>query len=263
MRTAEHPVTRQPAHREQRQAFTRTESGERSVIALELQAMEDLHRLTTRLIAAADQQATLENAEGRKSELNALLAHELPIMERQLEHMARLFDDLADIALITDNRMQLERTRVMLDDLVSTSIENARPALEAAEHELEINLPAEPVVLDADFARMAQALGTLITNSAKCCPGQGLISIVASLDEGEVTIAVRDNAIGHGADAPRSVFGIFSQADPGIEGPSGGLMIGLALVKGLVEMHGGTVMAESEGPGRGTTFTVRLPAPGA
>lgn len=264
MKTAERTHTRAPMAIPA--ATARDDLPERSIVALELQAMEDLQRLTARLTAAASRHASAGDRADLRGELKALLAHELPVMERQLEHMARLFDDLAEISRISDNTLELNRARVQLDDLVATAIENARAELVAAGHELEVDLPSEPVLLDADLARLAQALGTLVANSARYTSREGLITVAAHLDESEVTISVRDNVLGHANREVASVFGMFPAppASRDYERTSGGLWIGLALVKGLVELHGGSVMAESDGPGAGTTYSMRLPTlPGA
>ena len=133
------------------------------------------------------------------------------------------------------------------------------PAVEEAGHELTVSLPPEPVHLDADLTRLAQVFGNLLTNSAKYTPRGGHIWLAAEQQGEEVVVSVRDNGIGIPAESLRSIFDMFSQVDRSIERSTGGLGIGLALVKGLVEMHGGTVTAESPGPGQGSTFTVRLP----
>lgn len=238
------------------------EPGERSIVALELQAMEDLQRLTARLTAAASRHAAEGERGGKRSELKALLEHELPIMERQLEHMARLFDDLAEISRISENEVRLHPSRVLLEDLVATAIENARGELVAAGHELELDIPGEPIFLEADHALLARALGTLIENSARYAPREGLITVAATLEDGEVTLGVRDNLLGRGQPPVACVFGMLPAPalGPEFERTTGGLWIGLALVKGVVEMHGGSVMAESDGPGAGTTYSIRLPA---
>ena len=230
---------------------------------------------------------SLREANLRKDQFIALLAHELrnplaplrnglqvmrqasgnlsiiaearDMMERQLGHMVRLIDDLLDIARISQNKMELRRTRLLLTDIVRSAVETARPAIEAAGHELSISLPLEPVHLDADFTRLAQVFSNLLTNSAKYTERGGHIWISAERRGGEVIVVVRDNGIGiPEASLPR-IFDMFSQVDRSKERSAGGLGIGLALVKGLVEMHGGKVTAASEGPGKGSAFTVSLP----
>ncbi|HXU30926.1 MAG TPA: PAS domain S-box protein [Thermoanaerobaculia bacterium] len=230
----------------------------------------------------------LRDADRRKDEFLALLAHELRnplaplrngleimrlasddpaavaetrnIMDRQLTHMVRLIDDLLDISRISRNKMELRRRRVLLADVISSAIETSLPTIEEAGHELTVSLPEEPIHLDADLTRLAQVFGNLLNNSTKYSLSGGHIWIDAVRDGDQVSVAVRDAGIGIPADALPDIFDLFSQVDRSIERATGGLGIGLALVKGLVEMHGGTVVATSPGLGRGSTFIVKLPA---
>jgi CheY-like chemotaxis protein/two-component sensor histidine kinase len=181
------------------------------------------------------------------------------MMERQLGHMVRLIDDLLDISRINRNKMELRRSRALLADVISSAVETSRPVIEAAGHELTVSLPSEPVYLDADLTRLAQVFGNLLSNSAKYTQKGGHIWLTAERQGWVVSVSVRDNGLGIPADSLRSIFDMFSQVDRSIERSTGGLGIGLALVKGLVEMHGGTVKAHSAGLGKGSTFTVRLP----
>jgi PAS domain S-box-containing protein len=230
----------------------------------------------------------LREQDRRKDEFLALLAHELrnplaplrnglqvirlaagdanavgqarAMMDRQLGHMVRLVDDLLDVSRVNRGKMELRRSRVLLGDVVNSAVETARPAIEAAGHELTVALPPDPVYLDADLTRLAQVFGNLLTNSAKYTPRGGHIRLAAERRGEDVVVSVRDDGIGIPAGSLRSIFDMFSQVDRSIERSTGGLGIGLALVKGLVEMHGGAVTAESAGVGKGSTFTVRLPA---
>ncbi|HEV3115475.1 MAG TPA: PAS domain S-box protein, partial [Gemmataceae bacterium] len=232
----------------------------------------------------------LREADRRKDEFLALLAHELrnplaplrnglqimrvagddanavaqarDMMDRQLGHMVRLVDDLLDASRIRQNKMELRRSRVLLADIVSSAVETVRPAIEAAGHELILSLPPEPVHLDADLTRLAQVFSNLLTNSAKYTERGGKIWLGAERRGGEVIVSVRDTGIGIPADALPRIFDMFAQVDRSVERSTGGLGIGLALVKGLVEMHDGTVTAASGGQGKGSTFTVTLPALG-
>ena len=238
-----------------------------------------------------DRAEQLAEADRKKDDFIALLAHELrnplapvrhglqvmrlaagdenvvaqarAMMERQLGHMVRLIDDLLDLSRLNRNKLHLQRSRVLLADVVSNAVEAARPAIEAAGHALTVSLPTEPVFLDADLTRLAQVFSNLLTNSAKYTEAGGRISLGAERRGSEVVVSVRDTGIGIPADALPRIFEIFSQVDQSIERSAGGLGIGLALVKGLAEMHGGSVAAESAGPGEGSTFIVRLPALGA
>ena len=183
----------------------------------------------------------------------------LGVMGRQLGHMVRLIDDLLDLSRINRNKMELRRAPIRLPDVVASAVETARPAIDAAGHELTVTLPPTPVTLDADLTRLAQVFANLLTNSAKYTEPGGRIGLEAVVDPGGVTVTVRDTGIGIPAAALPTLFEMFAQVDRAAERAAGGLGIGLALVKGLVDMHGGTVAAASPGPGQGSTFTVRLP----
>jgi CheY-like chemotaxis protein len=148
---------------------------------------------------------------------------------------------------------------VLLGDVLSSAVETARPVIDAAGHELIVSFPSGPVHLDADLTRIAQVVCNLLTNSAKYTDAGGRIWLTAAREGRWATVVVRDTGIGIPAYALPTIFDMFSQVDRSIERSSGGLGIGLALVKGLVEMHGGTVEAASAGQGKGSTFTVRLP----
>jgi CheY-like chemotaxis protein len=180
-------------------------------------------------------------------------------MDRQLSHMVRLIDDLLDVSRISQRKMELRRSRVRLADVISSAVETTRPALEAAGHKLTVSLPPEPVHLDADLTRLAQVFGNLLNNSAKYTERGGRIWLTATREDDQAVVTVQDTGIGIPAHALPKIFDMFSQVDRSIERSTGGLGLGLALVKGLVEMHGGTVEAASPGQDRGSTFTVRLP----
>ncbi|MBC7772062.1 MAG: PAS domain-containing protein [Pyrinomonadaceae bacterium] len=188
----------------------------------------------------------------------AVIAAARAIMERQLSHMVRLIDDLLDVSRVTRNKMELRRTSVTLAEVVANALEAAGPAIQEVGHELTVELPPEPILLDADLTRLAQVFSNLLTNSAKYTPRGGFIWLTAQRSDGEAVISVRDTGIGIPADALPTIFDMFSQVDRSVERSAGGLGIGLALVRGLVEMHGGSVVVESM-EGKGSTFTVRLP----
>ena len=214
------------------------------------------HELRNPLAPLRNGLEVMRLAEGDES----VVAQARGIMERQLTHMVRLIDDLLDISRLSQNKMELRFSRVLLSDIVTSAVETARSAIEAAGHELTIRLPAEPVFLDADLTRLAQVFNNLLSNSAKYTENGGRIRLTAQRQGEQVVVSVQDTGIGIPADALPSVFDMFAQVDRSVERSTGGLGIGLALVKGLVEKHGGTVTAISEGQGKGSTFTVALPA---
>jgi PAS domain S-box-containing protein len=267
--------------------------GRRVAISLTVSPVRDAHgvvvgasKVARDITRQKEVEEALLDADRKKDDFIALLAHELrnplaPIrnglqvlrlaggnlvaveqargmMDRQLAHMVRLVDDLLDVSRIGRNKMELRRQRVPLADVVSSAVETARPLIEEAGHELTLLLPAGAVYLDADLTRLAQVFSNLLTNSAKYTPPGGKIWLTAERRDGEVVVAVRDTGIGIPAAFLPTIFDMFSQVDRTIERSTGGLGIGLALVKGLVEMHGGTVTGESHG--QGSVFTVRLPA---
>ncbi|GAB1596972.1 PAS domain S-box protein [Lysobacter claricitrinus] len=228
----------------------------------------------------------LREADRRKDEFLATLAHELrnplsPIrtglqvlnltedaetarrtrkmMERQLGHMVRLIDDLLDVSRITSGKVVLQRDRISLQDAALAAIESARPQIEGARHRLHLELPNAPLWIDADPTRIAQVMGNLLTNAAKYTPDGGDITLrVYDCDEC-ACVSVSDTGLGIPPDALGAVFGMFAQVNRTLDRAQGGLGIGLALARRLVDMHGGTVTAHSEGLGRGSTFVVRLP----
>jgi CheY-like chemotaxis protein len=174
--------------------------------------------------------------------------------------MSLLLDDLLDMARITQGKLLLKRERVALASAVEAALEAARPALDAKQHRLEVRLPPEPLWLDADPVRLAQVLANLLSNAATYTPAQGHIVVSATIDDNHmVAVSVRDNGAGIAPQMLPTVFSMFVQALDGSVDASGGLGIGLAIVKGLVELHGGSVEAASAGPGQGSVFTVRLP----
>lgn len=240
------------------------------------------------------EQEQLREADRRKDQFLATLAHELrnplaPIrnglqilkivdpqaeeavdvrkmMERQLDHMVRLVDDLLDISRITRNKLELRKERVELASVVASAVETSRPLIEANGHTFESRLPEEPIWLEADVTRLAQVLANLLNNAAKYTETGGRIELAAvcqNLPErvgAEVVIQVTDSGIGISADMLPRVFDMFTQVDETQNRSQGGLGVGLTLVRQLVEMHGGAIEARSAGLGRGSEFVVRLPA---
>ena len=229
----------------------------------------------------------LAQAHRRKDEFLATLAHELrnplapmtnaleilrrkdpgdptlrwtrDIIDRQVRQMARLVDDLLDVARISRGRIELRREPVELTAVVHGAIESARPLVNAGGHVLELRLPDQPVWLEADATRLTQVLLNLLNNAAKYTPSGGRIVLAARVEDGQAVVSVRDDGIGLSAEHLPTVFEMFSQVAPALERSQGGLGIGLSLARGLVELHGGSIEARSEGPGRGSEFIVRLP----
>ena len=228
----------------------------------------------------------LREADRRKDEFLATLAHELrnplapirtglaiikrdpsgapasqalAIMERQLTHMVRLIDDLLDVSRITRGRLQLKKEDISLRTIVEMAVESSRPAIDAGGHTLRVTLPPSEVIMNCDPTRLAQTISNLLTNSAKYTPDKGEISLTAQITNASVEILVSDNGMGIPADYIEKIFDLFGQVNLSLDRSQGGLGIGLALVRNLVSLHGGTIRAASDGIGRGSTFTISLP----
>ena len=266
--------------------FIAAESGRRFDYA-DLATAQDLADRAAVAIDNAQLYRELRDADLRKDEFLATLAHELrnplaPIrnglqvlrlsgtengtvaeartmMERQLSQMVRLVDDLLDVSRITRNKLDLRRQRVALAAVVQSAVETSRPLIEQLRHTLSLTLPPDPVHIDADPVRLAQVFSNLLNNSAKYTEPGGRIWLAAEVSGHEVAVRVRDTGLGIPAEALPRIFEMFSQVDRNMERAQGGLGIGLTLVRRLVELHGGKVEARSDGPSRGSEFTVRLP----
>ena len=181
------------------------------------------------------------------------------IIERQVTHMALLLDDLLDIARITQGKLQLKKERLALGPVVDAAVEAVRPTLDAKNHRLALNLPTEAVALEGDHLRLSQVLSNLLMNAVKYSDPGSHIELTGAVQGDTLSLSVKDNGIGIAPESISGIFEMFSQID-GVPGRSeGGLGIGLALVKGLTELHGGTVEALSHGLGHGSEFIVRLP----
>jgi PAS domain S-box-containing protein len=229
----------------------------------------------------------LRQADRRKDEFLATLAHELrnplapirhaaklaqkpaitpaqlkwshDVIDRQVEHMSRLLDDLLDVSRITRGSLELRRQRLLLADHVHAALEATRPLIEAKEHRIEVDLAdSTPLHVDADPVRLVQIFSNLLTNAAKYTDAGGLIRVTARVAGENIEVSVRDNGIGIPADMLPRVFDMFSQATSALERSEGGLGIGLSLVRGLVHLHNGTIEARSAGPGQGSEFVVRI-----
>jgi PAS domain S-box-containing protein len=228
----------------------------------------------------------LAEADRRKDEFLAILAHELrnplapirngllllqrdpdparrnevlPLMERQLGHIVRLVGDLIDVSRVTRGELQLRRQPTELATVIAHAVETCRPVIDRRGHQLSVTLPDEPVWLDADLTRLAQVFANLLHNAAKYTEPGGRIRLAARREGSDAVVVVRDTGIGISQDMLGRIFDLFSQADRSPERSGGGLGIGLSLVRRLVELHGGSVRAASDGPGRGSEFEVRLP----
>jgi PAS domain S-box-containing protein len=229
----------------------------------------------------------LQDADRLKDEFLATLAHELrnplaPVLNavqllhmrgpatpelqwvrdvilRQVRHLTRLIDDLMDVSRINRGKIELKRDRIELAQAVQGAVETSRPLIEECGHELIVSLPARPIVIDADLTRLTQVLWNLLSNAAKYMSRGGRIDLRVETHGSEVVVSVKDNGIGLPADKLPTIFGMFSQVESSLSRSQGGLGIGLYLVKRLVEMHGGSVEVRSEGLGKGSEFSVRLP----
>ena len=237
--------------------------------------------------AADEQTRRLTDASRRKDEFLAVLAHELrnplgPILtslevmrhahsdgsmlaeavavtERQVNQISRLVDDMLDMTRISHGKVEIRREVVELSRVVAEALEHARPLIDRRRHRLSVELPSAPVRLHADPARLRQVLCNLLTNAAKYTDPGGQIWLSAREEEGQAVLTVRDNGMGLEPDFLPHIFDLFAQSEVAARRAPGGLGIGLALVRGLVEMHGGEVSAHSSGSGQGSEFCVRLP----
>ena len=195
----------------------------------------------------------------RLSKEPAVLEKTRTMIERQLEHLVHLVDDLFDISRITQGKLQLRKERVALAKIIQDAVETARLRIERASHKLTVSLPPQSIVVNADPTRLAQVFGNLLNNAARYTPDGGHISVTADQQAGDVLVRVKDNGIGIPPDMHARIFDMFTQADRRLDQSQGGLGIGLALVRRLVDMHGGHVEAHSAGVGQGSEFVVRLP----
>jgi signal transduction histidine kinase/ActR/RegA family two-component response regulator len=181
------------------------------------------------------------------------------VMERQVDHLVRLVDDLLEVSRITRGVIDVQREPVDLATLLRSAVDTTRPMFDAQEHELHVQLPREQITISGDAVRLTQVFANLLTNAAKYTNQGGRIELEALRLGGNAVIRVRDNGIGIAPGHLRSVFEMFMQVDRSNRRAQGGLGIGLTLVRSLVQMHGGTVTAHSAGPGSGSEFVVTLP----
>jgi PAS domain S-box-containing protein len=187
------------------------------------------------------------------------LVKERAVIERQVHHLIRLVDDLLDVSRITRGKIELKRERVELSEIVAKAIEMASPLIEQRRHQLTVDVPRQGFAVDADPVRMAQVVANLLNNAAKYTEPNGRIAVLAERDGGAVVLRIRDSGIGLSAEMLPRIFDLFVQERQAIDRAQGGLGLGLAIVRVLVELHGGAVEARSEGHGQGAELIVRLP----
>jgi len=268
-----------------RDLVTLQELVSRAAIALDnARLYSSLQREIERSRAAEE---SLQDANQRKDEFLAMLSHELrnplapirnavevmrrvappdpkltmarEVVDRQVSLLARLVEELLDVSRISQGKIVLKREPVELARVIAHSVETARPLIDTRNQTLSVSVPAAPVWLSADFARLSQVLSNLLNNASKYTGEGGRIELAAAATEGEASIVVHDNGAGIEPQLLERVFELFVQGERALDRGQGGLGIGLTLVKRLVELHQGRVQAASDGPGRGATFTVTLP----
>ncbi|MFL5411325.1 MAG: response regulator [Myxococcales bacterium] len=185
---------------------------------------------------------------------------ERAVIERQVSHLSRLVDDLLDVSRATMGKIDLRRERVDVATAVARGVEMARPLIESKGHQLAVSVPVGALFVDGDVVRLAQVIGNLLHNAAKYTDPGGHIELAGAIDGADVTIRVHDDGQGIPADRLPAMFELFVQGDQPPDRSQGGLGVGLALVRSLVQLHGGRIDARSEGPGCGSEFVIRLPA---
>lgn len=252
-----------------------------------LRARDRQYQIRELLAENERSEAELRVNDKRKDEFLAILAHELrnplaPIsnglqilkltydenpetaaisemMQRQINNMKRLVDDLLEVSRVTRGKLDLRMEQVELAKVIDTAIDSSQPLLTASQHRLKISLPPKPVYLRADAVRLAQVISNLLNNAAKYTPANGCIKLSVDDVDGNIVISVADNGVGIPHELQAKIFDMFMQVDRNPSTTQSGLGIGLTLVKRLVELHGGTIEVASEGPGQGSEFTIRLP----
>jgi two-component system, sensor histidine kinase len=260
-----------------------------SAVLAALRARRRQYEIRDHLQAQQAAQRALREADRRKDEFLATLAHELrnplaPIrtglhllslqpgtagspaaglaqmMERQISLLVKLIDDLLDVSRISTGKLVLQRETVDMREVVQAALEGSRPAIDAGEHVFHADTGSEPIWVHGDSQRLAQVISNLLNNAAKYTPAGGRIALELSSHDGQAVVRVQDTGAGIPPDMLENVFEMFTQVHRTLGHAQGGLGIGLPLVRRLVELHGGNVTADSRGPGHGSTFTVRIPS---
>ena len=249
--------------------------------------VELLHHLQVTHRKLLDSEARLLEADRRKNEFLAMLAHELRnplasilniapilgsrayepstvrqmsgVLQRQASHLARLVDDLLDVARITSGKIELRTQSVIVQEVIEHAIEGAQPLIAAHRQSVTFDPPPQPLRVDADPVRLSQVIGNLLANAAKFSPDGARIQVSAAQLAGSVQIGVRDEGVGIDAQTLPHVFDLFVQGDQSLDRAQGGLGVGLTIAKRLVELHGGRIEVRSAGPGRGSEFTITVP----
>jgi PAS domain S-box-containing protein len=264
-----------------------TTESRRRYTAADVAVAEDLARRAATALENARLYREAREADRRKDEFLAMLAHELrnpmapisnalqlmtlrssdpgvvararDILQRQVEQLSRLVDDLLDVSRITRGKISLQKQRLDLGAVIARAVETSQPLIDSRRHRITLSLPPEPVELEADPARLEQILTNLLTNAAKYMEEEGQIWLTAAVEEDQAVLRVKDDGLGIAPEMLPRLFDLFAQAERSLDRSQGGLGIGLTLVRRLVEMHGGTVEARSQGLGKGSEFIVHLP----
>src|ERR1700735_3437571 len=258
----------------------------RSKASVFFELYQQRHQIAAQRDELKSYAAALTEADRRKDEFLATLAHELrnplapirngldilrtsptapnaeeirDVMDRQLSHLGRLADDLLDVARSSQGKIDLRKAHIALSDVVKTAVDASNPLIIAGRHKLTLDMPDAPVWLDADLMRLSQVVSNLLNNAAKYTPEGGTILLSQRREGNEAVVTVSDNGVGIPSDMLPRVFDLFTQVRDNLDRSRGGLGIGLALVKQLVEMHGGSITAESAGASKGSAFRLRLP----
>lgn len=250
--------------------------------------IEILHRLQVTHSKLVESEARLLEADRRKNEFLAMLAHELrnplasilsvapilhskayepstvrqmgDVLQRQASHLARMVDDLLDVARITRDKIELRPQSLVVQEVIEHALEGARPSIAERRQTVAFDPPPQPLKVDGDLVRLAQAIGNLLSNASSFSPDGARIYVTVVQVDAAVQISVRDEGAGIDAQILPQVFDLFVQGDQSLDRSQGGLGIGLTVAKRLVELHGGRIEASSAGPGRGSEFTITLPS---